>query len=221
MAFDRPVCPQQQSGLLTVLPPELRCRVWEYVLSDTNFACVMLRRPGESQTSPATHNKLSLLQVCRATYDEAAGIFYHQHRLQISPLNLQPFIKSTGLNRRGSIRRLVIVVSAFEDITLACKQLRYMPHLEDVMFRFDRAALYRRFVDDDLKELAARERPFLKGCGLNTIASASIQLTITVGSWPGQKNHAALLKDFEQAIHAAQSLKPKKNMVGTGSSCVG
>lgn len=147
---------------------------------------------------------MSLLAVCRATHDEAAGIFYYDHSLRIHYLDLKAFIKPTSLPRRASVRRLTIDAFAWEDITAACRLLRHLPHITDVSFTLG---------DDYHEERREREWPMLKRCGLQTIASASIGLKFRRGPGPYDyrpQREEGIQRMFGEAVKAAQTRKARK-----------
>lgn len=200
--------PQQQSGLLTILPPEIRCRVFEFVLASGHDNDVVLRRFHE-QKRLGKHSPLSLLAVCRATHNEAAGLFYYHHTLKLDVGDLKQFVTSMSLPRRASIRRLQVEIGWMENATTACRYLRYMPHIADVLLTFVKPLC--PFNNEDTMR---RELSMLKRCRLKLVDSASIRLEFKQGVRRTQTDEACLMM-YQQAIIALQLPKAKKSEVFT------
>lgn len=203
-ANDRTPNQQQQSALFTNLCPELRCLIWRYALS------VVPAHPDESVSIRRYRNQdrctvLSLLAVCRKIHEEAAGIFYHDHCLRIASPYIRPFVRHTSLARRENIRTLKIGVYDFQAVTAACRHLRYMSNIKDVLFS---AGFFvwdspLPWPDEYTKEDLLRESGVLKTCCLHLVASAQIRLDFKRGTHPTKKQET-YVRRFEEAIHKAQ-----------------
>ncbi|KAK3723276.1 hypothetical protein LTR37_001999 [Vermiconidia calcicola] len=133
---------QQQSRLLS-LPPEIRNRIYHYVLavnnsidSEDNVAAVVHDGVFYMYDTPSV---LSMLQVCQQLHNEAEATFYAINWLELPPRGISGFTQSISTTRLSAIHRIYIrgIAHAEYLATVTLKSLCAMPHLHTLHLSFD------------------------------------------------------------------------------------
>ncbi|KAF2173098.1 hypothetical protein M409DRAFT_17046 [Zasmidium cellare ATCC 36951] len=78
----KPINPQPTSQLFTLLPPELRLRIYSYILPPTKPRALYLTRDVWTRKEPRPcRTFLGIFLVCRRMYDETVDFLYARHEL--------------------------------------------------------------------------------------------------------------------------------------------
>ena len=134
------------------LPPELRNKVYSYILSHPGPINPSTRTPissyvdGNSPTDldQVIHPSLALLQANKQIFDEAVGMFYFTNKFVFFyPLQCMMFLETIGLKRRSFITDITLwYKSAYKQgnmsfFDLAVLQLRNLAGLEKLRIILD------------------------------------------------------------------------------------
>ena len=142
--------PQAQCGLFS-LPAELRNYIYTLVLTvqPNERGTISLTK---TPTHPTIPTVLSILQTCRLIRDEAQGIFYSVHDLELrarfeSPVwrpeqflrQCSAMVRCLSSKRRSAIRTLLITSQYVEHITGALRHTRRLEGLETLTLSLEGA----------------------------------------------------------------------------------
>ncbi len=171
--------PQSQCPIFN-LPPELRNYIWELALAvpvtpvKRGTAKVQLSKAHISRRSSV----LSLLQTCRLINNDAYGLFYSNHHLEvgstyrgprdiIASALLSECFNALGSRRLSAIEELTLVVEEVEEVTFALRISRRYDSLKHLCLSWafkqdDKAVLLYRHWPKAIREGLVRERPFIR-----------------------------------------------------------
>ena len=96
---------------LLSLPPEIRNTIFGYVLAIDSHEYdghIKIGRRLKSGNNRTTCSVQALLQTCRQTYNEAAGMYYLVNHITVSSLQVKAFVGTTSPQPLRAIRRLAI-----------------------------------------------------------------------------------------------------------------
>lgn len=134
--------PQAQCHLFRI-PPELRNYIYELILTvcPNDQGTVVINRTDRT-AFPEHESRLCILQTCHLINEEAQGIYYSVHHLELRPspaLGFHPhdlvqrttaFIQCLNEKRRCAITKFTFTANYIEQVTGALKQVHLLTGLE-------------------------------------------------------------------------------------------
>lgn len=103
--IDTPTASEQQQCRLFTLPPELRLRIYNDVLSCPSMKVIIKRTLSTSN--------LAILQTCRRIFAEAETIFYSINELHLVDIQVaNGFIQTISAERRNAIRSISFLATS-------------------------------------------------------------------------------------------------------------
>ena len=124
----------QSQSLLFQLPPELRCQIYEEVLSVGKPRVLLKWHPATCQAG-CPFSVLALVETCRRIYAEASTIFYYVNSLYYDRAETRVgsgLFRSLSPGRRDHITNITILVSSGDDAYEEIKDIAVLSELQSL-----------------------------------------------------------------------------------------